>query len=307
MAGAAGDVPFDTLYVLAIRSGRILEVDVASGTSRTLVEDAGRAPDGIAVADRLYWTTMGRPTVVDEALLAAGERERALDYTDRNGGVHAVDHDGGARADVVPVGGLTTGKQLAYAGGWLYWGDREGFRVSRVRTDGTGLTDLVVNDGSGGVADWCVGVAVDGDDLYWSQKGASKGGAGRILRTRIGDAPDGEVEVLWDGLPEPIDLEVHDGHLFWTDRGAPPLGNTLNQAPLPARGERGARPGILADGFAEAIGLAVDAAAGVVYVTDLGGTIRVVPLPGSAARPSVLAELGEPLTGIAGFTKERTS
>lgn len=306
MAAAAGDLPFDTLYVLAIRSGRILEVDVASGASRTFVEGTGRAPDGVAVADRVYWTTMGRPTVVDEALLAAGERERALSYADRNGGVHAVDHDGTGRADIVPSGGLTTGKQLAYADGWLYWGDREGFRVSRVRTDGSGLTDLVVNDGSGGVADWCVGVAVDGDDLYWSQKGPSKGDAGKILRTRISEAPGGTVEVLWDDLPEPIDLEVHDGHLYWTDRGAPPRGNTLNRAPLPAPAARGSEPEILADGFAEAIGLAVDAAAGVVYVTDLGGTIRVVPLPGSTARPSVLAELGEPLTGIAGLTKEST-
>lgn len=307
MVGATGPLPFDTLYVLAIRSARILAVDVASGSCSTFVEGTGRAPDGVAVADRVYWTTMGRPDVIDEELLAAGHRERALDYTPRNGGVHAVDLDGGGRVDVVPAGGLTTGKQLAYADGWLYWGDREGFRVSRVRTDGTGLSDLVVNDGTGGVADWCVGVAVDGDDLYWSQKGPSKGDAGRILRTRISSAPDGEVEVLWDDLPEPIDLEVHDGHLYWTDRGAPPRGNTLNRAPLPARGEAGTEPQILADGFAEAIGLAVDPAAGVVYATDLGGTIRVVPLPGSTARPSVLAELGEPLTGIAGLTKEHTS
>lgn len=304
MAGTTGSLPFDTLYVLAIRSARILAVDVASGTCSTFVEEAGRAPDGIAVADRVYWTTMGRPSVVDEVLLAAGERERALDYTARNGGVHAVGHDGSGGADIVPAGGLTTGKQLAYADGWLYWGDREGLRVSRVRTDGTGLEDLVVNDGSGGVADWCVGVAVEGDDLYWSQKGPSKGGAGRILRTRISEAPGGEVEVLWSDLPEPIDLEVHDGHLYWTDRGAPPRGNTLNRAPLPVRGQAAADPRILADGFAEAIGLAVDAAAGVVYVTDLGGSIRVVPLPGSATRPSVLAELDEPLTGIAGLTKE---
>jgi hypothetical protein len=304
VAGATGDLPFDTLYVLAIRSARILEVDVASGEVRTFLERTGRAPDGIAVADRLYWTTMGKPVVLDEALLAAGERERALDYAPRNGGVHAVGLDGTGRADVVPEGGLTTGKQLAYADGWLYWGDREGFRVSRVRTDGTGLQDLVVNDGSGGVADWCVGVAVDGDDLYWTQKGPSKGGAGRILRTRISDAPDGEVEVLWDDLPEPIDLEVHDGHLHWTDRGAPPRGNTLNRAPLPAPGSAGSTPEVLAEGFREAIGLAVDPAAGVVYVTDLSGAIRVVPLPGSAASARVLAEVGEPLTGIAGTRKD---
>lgn len=305
--GPVGE-PFDALYVLAIRSRRILQVDVATGATTTFVDHTGPAPDGIAVGDRVYWTTMGKPAVIDEALLAAGNREAALDYTARNGGVHAValDRTGpeeGEVSDVVPAGGLTTGKQLTLADGWLYWGDREGMKVSRVRTDGTGLADLVVNDGSGGVADWCVGVAVDGDHLYWTQKGPSNGGSGRILRTRITTAP-GEQEVLWDGLPEPIDLEVHDGHLYWTDRGAPPAGNTLNRAPLPAPGAVGDAPEILADGFGEAIGLAVDPAAGAVYVTDLGGTIRVVPLPGSSVRERVLADLGEPLTGIAGVRKD---
>lgn len=296
--------PFDRLYVLAIRSRRILEVDVATGAVTTFVDHTGPAPDGIVVSDRVYWTTMGKPTVVDQALLDAGDRERSLDYTAHNGGVRSAALDGSDLTDVVPTGGITTGKQLALADGWLYWGDREGMKVSRVRTDGTGLADLVVNDGSGGVADWCVGVAVDGDHLYWTQKGPSDGGTGRILRTRISTAPDGECEVLWADLPEPIDLEVHDGHLYWTDRGAPPTGNTLNRAPLPAPGATGATAAILADGFGEAIGLAVDEVAGVVYVTDLAGTIRVVPLPGSSAEERVLADLGEPLTGIAGVRKD---
>lgn len=297
--------PFDTLYALALRSGRILEVDLASGEYRTLLERVGFSPDGVAVVeDHVYWTTMGRPAIVDQEAFEAGQREAALTYTERNGGVHVVRVDGSGRDDVVPPGSLTTGKQLAYADGWLYWGDREGMRVSRVRTDGTGLEDLVVNDGSGGVGDWCVGVAVDGDDLYWTQKGPAKGGSGRIARTRISEAPDGAREVLWDGLPEPIDLEVHDGFLYWTDRGAPPEGNTLNRAPLPAPGDTGAEPEILADGFEEAIGLAVDRPAGLVYVSDLSGVIRAVPLPGSSASASVVVEVGELVTGIAGSRKE---
>jgi len=296
--------PFDTLYVLAIRSRRILAVDVSTGAVSSFVDHTGPAPDGIVVSDRVYWTTMGKPTVLDQELLDGGHRERALDYTAVNGGVHAVALDGTDITDIVPAGGITTGKQLAYADGWLYWGDREGMKVSRVRADGSGLEDLVVNDGSGGVSDWCVGVAVDGDHLYWTQKGPSDGGSGRILRTRISIAPDGEHEVLWDDLPEPIDLEVHEGHLYWTDRGAPPAGNTLNRAPLPAAGSPGEAPEILADGFGEAIGLAVDAAAGLVYVTDLGGAIRAVPLPGSSSQDRVLAELGEALTGIAGVLKD---
>ncbi|TNM50862.1 hypothetical protein FHP29_00005, partial [Nocardioides albidus] len=169
--------------MLALRSARIVEIDLATGEMTTFVEDTGRSPDGIAVVgERVFWTTMGKPTVVDRELFDAGHRERALVYTERNGGLHVIGRDGSGRGQVVAPGGITTGKQLAQADGWLYWGDREGFRVSRVRTDGTGLEDLVVNDGSGGVADWCVGVAVHGDHLYWTQKGAAKSGNGRILR-----------------------------------------------------------------------------------------------------------------------------
>ncbi|MFF4398449.1 hypothetical protein [Streptomyces sp. NPDC001480] len=54
--------------------------------------------------------------------------------------------DGSGQRDVVPPGVITTGKQLASDGaGCLYWSDREGRRISRVRLDGSGLTDLVVN------------------------------------------------------------------------------------------------------------------------------------------------------------------
>ena len=147
--GSVSSGPFDALYVLAIW--------IRHASSRwtwppeqcsTFLERVGRAPDGIVVADRVYWTTMGRPTVLDEESPRRGApRASPRLLGARNGGVHAVGLDGSGRADVVPEGGLTTGKQLALAAGWLYWGDREGFRVSRVRTDGTGLADLVVNDG----------------------------------------------------------------------------------------------------------------------------------------------------------------
>jgi hypothetical protein len=39
-----------------------------------------------------------------------------------------------------------------------------------------------------------------------------------------------DVEVLFEGLPEPIDLEidVYNRVLYWTDRGDPPRGNTVS-------------------------------------------------------------------------------
>lgn len=93
--------------------------------------------------------------------------------------------DGTGARDVIPTGVITTGKQLTSDGaGTLYWGDREGCRVSRVRIDETSLTDLVVNIRDNSWLQECVGVAVDTARgyLYWTQKGPSNGGKGRIFR-----------------------------------------------------------------------------------------------------------------------------
>ncbi|MFT4288251.1 hypothetical protein [Nocardioides sp.] len=284
---------FEAVAVLAVRSRRLLRVDVATAEVSTLVENVGRVPDGVSVGEEIYWTTMGAP-----------------EFAAADGGVHAAPWSGGPIRTITVPGSVTTGKQLVLADGWLYWGDREGCRVSRIRPDGSKREDLVVNDPSGAESAQCVGVAVDsaGGWLYWTQKGPAKGGRGQIRRVALQaprPAPEAMVQTLWSGLPEPIDLAIDDGWLYWTDRGAPPRGNTLNRAPLPAADERGATPEVLADGFAEAIGLAVDADAEVVYVSDLGGAVRVVPLPGSAGEDRVLVTLGEPITGLAGLERGR--
>ncbi|WP_377273211.1 hypothetical protein [Peterkaempfera sp. SMS 1(5)a] len=301
---------WDELMVLAIVPGSVLRVGVADGRVETLVADAGPFPDGIVVeSGTVYWTTMGTPTVDS----AKGAGEAAHDFSRRNGGLHAMHLDGTGRRDVVRPGTITTGKQLTSDGaGFLYWCDREGCRVSRVRTDGSGLADLVVNP-PGEISQECVGVAVDPvrGHLYWTQKGPAKGGKGRIFRAGL-DLPAGEsperrtdIELLWSDLPEPIDLHLDGDWLYWTDRGAPPGGNTLNRATIPAAGAPGEPPRILASGFAEAIGLAVDHAAGIAYVSDLGGHIRAVSLPGGPSKGlgrHDVVSLTFPVTGIAGVS-----
>lgn len=296
---------FESLYALSLRTSEISRIRIADGTVSIVHTGTPMAyPDGIVLlGDRIHWTTMGAPTRNPDA-----EGEASLDYSARNGGVHSVSLDGANPADLTAPGAITTGKQLtADAAGRLYWGDREGFRVTRMNPDGSGLTDLVVNvPGGEPILDECVGVAVDdaAGHLYWTQKGPAKGGRGRIFRAGLelsaGQTAENrtDIEVLWDALPEPIDLEIHDGHLYWTDRGAEPNGNTLNRAPLPAEGTVGAAPEILARGFTEAIGLAIDAEASLAYVSDLGGRLYRVPLSGGA--PEVVADLGTPLSGIAG-------
>jgi len=115
------------------------------------------------------------------------------------------------------------------------------------------------------------------------------------------DKPFGrQVELLWSALPEPIDLELNldDGVIYWKDRGAPPRGNSFNRADIPPPGQVGGEITVLADGFREAIGLAVDTDAGVAYVGDMAGDIRAVQLDGSGDR--LFATVGGNLTGIVG-------
>ena len=133
-------------------------------------------------------------------------------------------------------------------------------------------------------------------ELYWSQKGLSKGFEGRIFRASIKDA-EASKEVLFDRLPEPIDLELdEESHtLYWTDRGDPPRGNSLNRAFVGS--DKAGTVEILATRFHETIGLALDKQGGKVYVSDLAGGVYEIDLV-SRKKKVLFPELGD-LTGIA--------
>lgn len=289
------------LLALARDGQRIEMLDLSEDSRRVILTETGLHPDGIVCdGSTIYWTTMGRRTGTN----AFGE---AI-YDDVDGGVHAIDVDGTNRRDVIAPGGTTTGKQLALdSQGNLYWGNREGFALSAARTDGSQVRDLVKYDGSGLERDWIVGVALDEVNgyIYWSQKGSTEGGDGQILRAGL-DIPAGQtaenrtdIELLWDGLPAPIDLELDDGRLFWTDRGRQPGGDSLNRAAVPLPGHKGEEPEMLADDFQDPIGLAVDGQQKLAYVADLGGRIWVVPGPGHRQMTTHIAvDLGFPLTGL---------
>ena len=152
---------------------------------------------------------------------------------------------------------------------------------------------------------WCVGVAVDhvGGHLYWTQKGPSDAGLGRILRAGI-DVPTGEsaahrsdIEVVFKDLPEPIDLEIdHTTRiLYWTDRGDPPTATPSTGLHLDDIGRT--EPEIVSTHLMEGIGIALDPAHNRMFVTDLGGNIYVSALDGSGHRP--IRALQGNLTGIA--------
>ncbi|MEU9125282.1 3-hydroxyacyl-CoA dehydrogenase [Streptomyces sp. NPDC048506] len=286
----------ERLFVLeASGGGRLFSVN-PDGSDKTVLVTGCRVPDGVAVdtaAGHIYWTNMGVPS-------------------ENDGSIERVDLDGGNRTTIVPSGVTHTPKQLHFEATdqKLYWGDREGMRVMRCDLDGSNVETLVqTGQGEDDARDetrWCVGVAVDpvGEHLYWTQKGPSDAGRGRLLTAGI-DLPAGEspadrsdIEVLFEGLPEPIDLELDlvERMLYWTDRGDPPRGNTVNRSPLnPPDAQR--TPEILVTHLMEGIGIALDPAGGHMYVTDLAGSVYAAGLDGSD-RKEILVAQGN-LTGIA--------
>jgi hypothetical protein len=232
-----------------------------------------------------------------------------------DGSIERANLDGSNFTHIVPPGGTFTPKQLQLdeKNRKLYWCDREGMRVMRANVDGSNIETLV--DTSEGdprpgkdIKKWCVGIVLDVEagKLYWTQKGPDNAGDGRIFRANLeipksqGPANRKDIELLYEGLPEPIDLELDLSNrtMYWTDRGDPPRGNTVNRAPMdPAQGNGKKEPEIVFDHLMEGIGIALDLKGGRMFMTDLGGSIYSANLDGSN-RKTLLAAEGN-LTGIA--------
>jgi hypothetical protein len=280
----------------------LMSISTDGADIQTLVPDLGVAPDGIAIDPinrHIFWTYMGSSHEGEDFFVNDGMLER-------------VDFDGGNRTVIVPKGKTFTPKQMQCdaQNGFIYWCDREGMRVMRARLDGSQPTVLVqtgaTEEDRHDRRRHCVGVAIDpkGDYLYWTQKGKANGNEGRIMRAGLDFKPGmdpgsrSDVEVLFDELPEPIDLEWEEqtGHLYWTDRGDPPAGNTLNRA-LIRSGEPPLRE-IILTGLKEGIGLAIDRKNRRAFVSDLGGFVRAMSLDRPESAQVIFSGHG-PLTGIA--------
>jgi DNA-binding beta-propeller fold protein YncE len=286
------------LFFLSVSSGQVFSVNPDGSDLKVIVSEGRRLPDGIVVdadAGHLYWTNMGNPSAND-------------------GSIERANFDGTNLTHIVPPGGTFTPKQLQLdeKNRKLYWCDREGMRVMRANLDGSKIETLIdTSDGEArpgkDVKKWCVGIALDVEagKLYWTQKGPENAGEGRIFRANL-EVPKGQsaanrkdIELLYQGLPEPIDLELDLANrtMYWTDRGDPPRGNTVNRAPMdPAQGNAKKEPVIIFDHLMEGIGIALDLKGGRMFLTDLGGSVYSANLDGSNKK-TVLAAEGN-LTGI---------
>jgi len=288
---AVGAVP--RLFVLELNAGSI-HVMNTDGSDRQTIVTRCHLPDGIVVdveAGHIYWTNMGIPNLDD-------------------GSIERADIDGKNRKVIVPQGITHTPKQIILdrKGGKLYWCDREGMRVMRANLDGSQIETLI-ETGRGDLdrrdqTRWCVGLTIDSrhEKIYWSQKGPDNAGRGSIFRASLeiprGESPSSrsDIEVFFGGLPEPIDLELdHENRiLYWTDRGYPPRGNTVNRASID---HKPAEPEIVVSHLMEGIGIALDVQNDRMFVTDFAGSVYSARLDGSGERNFLYAQGN--LTGIA--------
>jgi len=287
------------IFFLDAGGGRVSSANADGSDLKTIINEGRKFPDGIVVdiaAGHIYWTNMGNSPVVND------------------GSIERADFDGRNITSIIGPGGTFTPKQLQLdeKNRKLYWCDREGMRVMRANLDGSNIETLV--DSSEGdsrpgkdAKKWCVGIAVDAEDgkIYWTQKGPEKAGEGRIFRANL-ELPKGQtpadrkdIELLYDALPEPIDLELDLANraLYWTDRGDPPRGNTVNRAPMDPKSGNGSEPEILVNHLMEGIGLALDLNGGRMFITDLAGSVYSANLDGSNKKTLLVGEGN--LTGIA--------
>jgi hypothetical protein len=285
---------FGQLFLLEVSAGNIHSMRPDGSDRKTVVAHC-RMPDGIAIdleAGHIYWTNMG------------------LSVATNDGSIERADLDGGNRRILVPPGATHTPKQLQLdkKNGKLYWCDREGMRVMRANLDGS-LIETLVETGQSDAdrrdqTRWCVGITIDPvrNQIYWTQKGPDNAEKGRLLRARL-DIPKGEtaanrsdIEVFFDHLPEPIDLELDlkNRVLYWTDRGDPPRGNTVNRASIDAKPDA---PEIVITHLMEGIGIALDVPRDRMFVTDFAGSVYSAKLDGTGERNFLYAQGN--LTGIA--------
>jgi hypothetical protein len=288
---------FGRLFFLDLSGGRVMTANPDGSDLKTIVSEGRRLPDGVVVdvpAGHIYWTNMGNPSAND-------------------GSIERANLDGSSLVNIIPPGGTFTPKQLQLdkKNSKLYWSDREGMRVMRANLDGSAIETLV-ETGHGETdrhdpRNWCVGIALDveGGKVYWTQKGNDNGGEGRIFRANL-EIPKGQtpanrndIELLFVNLPEPIDLDLDPGNrmMYWTDRGDPPRGNTVNRAPMDALPGNRKEPEIVFEHLMEGIGLSLDLKGGRMFFTDFGGSVYSAGLDGSN-RKTLLVAQGN-LTGIA--------
>jgi Low-density lipoprotein receptor repeat class B len=322
LAGAvAPNATTGRLYFLDTRRHQVMSAN-PDGSDVKVLAQAGGSPDGIAVdqaSGQVYWTNMMTFRSNTEGW---GDSGGPGGWAARfgPGSLQRANLDGSGVTTVVPSGGALTyrPKQMTIdlRDAKLYWSDREGMRVMRSNLDGSDVETLVetgqrVEGQRGDPKDYCVGIALDltRNEIYWTQRG-DRSNDGSIRRVSM-NIPKGEnpahrtdIQVLFDGLPEPVDLalDLKTRMMYWTsDGGTGPGADTVSRAPMdpPAGYDSTHRKDqqILVGGLRAGIGISLDLNHGRMFFTDLGGNVYTASLDGTGEK-TLLSEMGG-LTGIA--------
>lgn len=270
--------------------GRLLTSGTDGSDLEVLVAGLDKLPDGIIVdaeQGHIYWTNIGHTPA-----------------TPWDGSIQRCDLSGNTITTIVPEGIIYSPKQLTLARHKngppaLYWTDREGMRIMRCNLDGSNVETLVVTGDwkvhKGDQNKFPIGVTVDTESemIYWTQKGPPKGSQGRIFRAPIaikaGEDPAArtDVDVILEGLPEPIDIDIDMATktLYWTDRGELPWGNTVNCAVVEDVSGLGKvklmEKRILVRKLHEGLGISLDTRNRRMFFTDLGGSVYSANMDGS--------------------------
>ncbi len=78
--------------------------------------------------------------------------------------------------------------------------------------------------------------------------------------------------------------------LYWTDRGNPPLGNTVNRAPMDVEMKKRQAPDILLTYLQEGIGISLDLKGKWMFLTDLSSSVYSAKLNGSDKKKLLYAQ-----------------
>ena len=292
------------LIVLDAVGQKMFTIDGEGNNVTILKQGLDKAPDSVffdAAHGQVYATQMG-----------AVEMKTQTAYA-RDGSIWRMNTDGSDAVMLVGDGTIRTPKQITadLADGKLYWSDREGMRVMRANLDGSTVEVLVetgtIPDDERDQRHWPVGIAVDPKrrQFYFTLKGNPDSGQGRICRAGY-DLPAGatpskrsDLEVLFSGLPEPIDLHFDrdEDALYWTDRGNLAGGNSVSRVTFDTAGKPVGKPQVLMQDLKETIGLVIDHATGHIFASSLTGELYRARLDGSE-----LAQIGK-FGGLTGMAK----
>lgn len=284
------------LIVLEAIKRQIIVINPNDYSTNILIEDKSGTPDGLVFNPNdqlLYWTNMG------------------ADYDAWDGYIQHCNLDGKDRGITVKVGETHTPKQiqLDHRTNYLYWCDREGMKIERCHIE-TGKVEFLLDTHEMYLDEdkknrHCVGIALDiqNNRIFWTMKGPPKGGTGRLLcapfdfKDKQAVIDPSQINVVYDHLPEPIDLEIdyENDYLYWSDRGAEPDGNSLNRLQLSTLSKKE----VVIRGFDETIGFTVDADNQLAFVADKMGHVYQVNLQTKEKKVIFTSESG----GFTGLIK----